>query len=273
MEKLNSAEVIVCPQGKGEKPIYMVLTEFDLPNTSTNHRFSGYPVEKPEELFGPPPEYPEEPIPPHGKLDKRGNLVIYAFTAEGKGLSPFGGNNMLDAGIIADMNGDGVVERADMVNYGVGGVAHAMVLEVCTAAEQPRPLLRVLYNWGPKNDWDYQFADRDGDGRIEIEFGPVIAPDVVKPKVAFAWDKAKGGYIAAPGGENAHLRVLPWTDYDHEPIWRQLEQFKKQKLTFPIDPEAKGTGRDGSSSIEIGGDIQGTRNRCRRQPNRTIVRH
>ncbi len=253
LEKLNSAEVIVCPQGTGEKPIYIVLTKFDVPETSTDHRFSGYPVEKPEELFGPPPEYPEEPIPPHGKLDKRGNLVIYAFTADGKGIMPFGGDNMLDAGIIADMNGDGIIERADMVNYGL--ITRAAVLEVCTAAEYPRPLLRVLYNWGPTNDWDYQFADRDGDGKIEIEFGPVIAPDVVKPKVVFAWDQAKGAYIATQGSENAHVRVLPWTDYNDHKIWQQLEQFKKQSLTFPIDPEAKGAGRTGSS-IDVGGDKQ-----------------
>ena len=240
-EKMNSAEVIVCPQGMDEKPIYIVLTRGDVADAGGGSWFtgwsSGYRVEKPEELFGPPPEYPERPIPPHGRLDRRGGLIIYAFTADGKQLTPFGGDNMLDAGIIADMNGDGRVERADMMNCFIWGVAHAMVVEVCTAAEHPRPLLRVLYNWGSKNDWDYQFADHDGDGRIEIEFGPVIAADVVKPKVVFAWDKAKDGYTAARGGHSPHLRVLPWTDYnDHKILWRQLGQFKREKLTFPVRP-------------------------------------
>ena len=160
-EKMNSAEVIVCPQGTDEKPIYIVLTRGDVADAGGDSWFtgwfSGFRVEKPEELFGPPPEYPERPIPPHGRLDRGGGLIIYAFTADGKQLTPFGGDNMLYAGIIADMNGDGMVERADMMNCFIWGVAHAMVVEVCTAAEHPRPLLRVLYNWGSKNDWDYQF--------------------------------------------------------------------------------------------------------------------
>ena len=87
-EKMNSAEVIVCPQGTGEKPIYIVSDQVRCPRRgrAAVHRVGSQAirVEKPEELFGPPPEYPEEPIPPHGRLDKRGSLVIYAFTADGK---------------------------------------------------------------------------------------------------------------------------------------------------------------------------------------------
>lgn len=260
--KLNSAEVIICPQGEGKKPIYVVLTNLSVRTTTTDRRSSGYPAHQPEDLFGPPPNSPEVSLAPHGKLDKRGNLVIHVFTAEGKGIEPFAGNNMLDAGIIADMNGDEIVERADMVNYYVEDASHAMVLEVCTATIPPRPLLRVLYNWGPTHDWDYQFADRDGDGKIGIEFGPVIASGKIKPKVSFAWDNAKKQYLAARGAGHSHARVLPWDDYDNDRIWQQIEEFKKQKLKFPVDAEAKGTAQTGSMiaeddpSTESGGDKQ-----------------
>ena len=50
--------------------------------------------------------------------------------------------------------------------------------------------------------------------------------------------------------------MLPWTDYnDHKILWRQLGQFKREKLTFPVDPEAKDTGR--TAMVGIGGDRQG----------------
>ena len=260
-EKLNSAEVIVCPQEGGKKPIYIVLSNSDFVTTTTDLRSSGYPAENPVQLFGPPPEYPEVPIYPHGKFDRRDDLVIYAFTAEGKPIAPFGGDNMLDAGIIADMNGDGLMELADMQNCGVNGIKHVNLLNVCAVAEHSKPLLRVLYNWGPNNDWDYQFADRDNDGKMEIEFGPVIAPDVVKPKVVFVWNKAKGGYVVEEGGQNSHLLVLPWNQYDDSTqLWEEFDRLKQQKLVFPIDPDAKGVSRNGTRSL---GSSSGT---SRREP-------
>lgn len=253
-EKLNSAEVIVCPQGPGKKPVYIVLTNFQLRNTTSEHRWSGYPVEKPAELFGPPPEYPEEPIHPHGTLDRRSNLVIYAFTEEGKFVEPFGGGNMLKGGLIGDLNRDGLIERADQTNYGVTSIEHVQVLHVCAIAEHPRPLLAVVYNWGPKNDWDYQFADRDHDGKVEIEFGPVVGPHVIRPKVVFAWDSAQGSYVMVQGKDARHVRVLPWTDYDGKEISQQLERWQKEGLAFPADPEAKGTsGSDLETEIVLVG--------------------
>jgi hypothetical protein len=239
--ELNSAEVIVCPQGTAKKPVYIVLSNFE-PGRGTCHlRQPGYSAEKPEELFGPPPEPAEHPIYPHGRLDRRSDLVIYAFTHDGKQIAPFGGNNMLESGMIADLNGDGLIERADQTSYGVEGVENAQVLEVCAVAERPRPLLAVAYNFGPAADWDYQFSDHGPAGTIAIEFGPVVAPGVVARKVVFVWDKAKGGYVAAQGKQSPHLRLLQWTDYGSREFWPQFERWKKEGLSFPADPKAKGT--------------------------------
>ena len=126
-EDLNSAEVITCPQTDGNSPLFIVLTNFSVRSTLTQQRWSGYRVENPEELFGPPSNASEEPIPPHGRLDKRDNLVIYAFAGDGKPLSPFGGDNVLDGGIIADINGDRLVERV-LDDYSVEGVKCTQVL-------------------------------------------------------------------------------------------------------------------------------------------------
>ena len=44
-----------------------------------------------------------------------------AFAADGKPLTPFGGDNVLDGGIIADINGDGLVERVSYTNHSLAG--------------------------------------------------------------------------------------------------------------------------------------------------------
>ena len=118
---------------------------------------------------------------------------------------PFGGDNMLDAGIIADMNGDGIVERADMVNCFVLGrrpcdgtwrsARRPSILGLCSECSTIGDRRTI----GTINSPTVTVTEE-----IEIEFGPVIAPDVVKPKVVFAWDKAKGGYIATRGSDNPH---------------------------------------------------------------------
>jgi len=242
---LDSAEVIVCPPAAGRKPVYVVLTNYRWRSFSSYYSTTDYSVENPYELFGPPPEAPEKPIPPHGRLEKRGDLVIYAFAEDGREIRPFGGYNLLFGGMIADINGDGFVERVDYINCRVEGVQKVQVLEISAVHEESRPLLTVLYNWGDKADWDYQFADRDNDGVIEIEFGPVVGQGAIKPKAVFTWSREKSAYVGPEGKQGAHFRVLPQEAQGRTDIWAQFRRLKEDGLTFPADPEATGSAENG----------------------------
>jgi hypothetical protein len=239
----TSAEVIVCPQGEGKDPIYMVLTPFSYGSYSYAGRHAGYPVADPGGLFGPPPE---RPIPPHAKFDKRDNLIIYAFTAEGQSVMPFHGDNMLDQGLIADINGDGLVERADHVGYHVDKVKCVQVLHVRVVRETPQPaILSVLYNWGDKADWDYQFVDRDNDGIAEVEFGPRADGGAVKPKAVFTWDKQKHTYVGPQGKAGDHFLCLSPENQQGNGEFDVFKQLKEKGVVFPADPDALDVGHVG----------------------------
>ncbi len=223
-------DVIICPQGEGKAPLHVVLTNlYARPTSNADFREYGYPVEDPEELFRPPPRC---------VLRKRDGLVIFAFTQDGKAVMPFRGNNVLSDGVIADINGDGLIERADYCNYGIGGIKHTQVLEVCSIYEQPRPLLSVLYNWGETKDWGYQFVDRDGDGIAEIELGPVAGAGAVKPKAIFTWDKATKTYVGPEGKAGDHFRALRADDTYMGSSSKELGRIKKEFPVFAADPDA-----------------------------------
>jgi len=242
-----SAEVIVCPQGEGQEPIYIVLTPFAYALRAGRH--DGYPVADPDGLFGPPPMPLEQPMSPHARFQKRDDLVIHAFCAEGESILPFGGDNMLSGGVIADLNGDGLVERADHTGYAVDGVQVVQVLHVRAVCPSPQaPLLSVLYNWGEKADWGYQFADRNNDGIVAIEFGPRLDGDAVKPKVVFTWDEKKRAYVGPEAKPGDHFRVLAPQGGQDGGVWKAFERFKTEGLVFPADPEAVETSAAPSDS-------------------------
>jgi hypothetical protein len=227
---LELADVIICPQGEGKPPLHVVLRKLHArPTSNADFREYGYPVEDPEELFRPPSRC---------VLQKRNELVIFAFVQDGKAVMPFGGNNMLDDGIIADINGDGLIERADHCDYGISGIKHTQVLEVCSLYERPRPLLSVLYNWGETEDWGYQFVDRDGDGIAEIELGPVTGAGEVKPKAIFTWDKATKTYVGPEGKAGDHFRVLRADDTYKGSLSKELDRIEKEVPVFAADPDA-----------------------------------
>ena len=223
-------DVIRCPQGEGKPPLHIVLTKLNArPASNAGFREYGYPVDDPEELFRPPPR---------SALQKRSDWVIFAFTQGGKAVMPFDGDNMISDGVIADINGDGLIERADHCNYGVRRVKHTQVLKVCGISEQPRPLLLVLYNWGKTEDWGYQFVDRDGDGIAEIELGPVGEAGAVKPKAVFTWDKAARAYVGPEGKAGDHFRALRLVDPYNESFFKELNRIKKEVPGFAPDPDA-----------------------------------
>jgi hypothetical protein len=222
LEHLRHPELVVCPQGPGEAPLYLVLADFLPPNQATGPFGEGdfdalFPEEKPE---------------PRDPLALRNELLIEVVTPDGEMLDAFGGDNVLNDGVIADVNGDGRIERVDHSVYGVDGIETVEVLRVRPVAHHATPTLNVLYNWGA-DEWGYELSDRDHDGRIEIGFGPRQAKGI-RPKVAFAWDPARRSYVSPSGTRGAHFRVLEAGD----DVWKQTTRLKAQGLQFPADPEA-----------------------------------
>ncbi len=223
LDDLRRPEVVVCPQGPGKEPLYLVLSEFLTPF----RRSDPFAPDDPEALFPEPPGVAAAPDP----LAPREKLLIEVVTAEGEVETPFGGNNVLDGGIVRDIDGDGRIERVDYTPYGVDGVDHVDVLHVWSVERRSSPSLNVLYNWG-SDDWGYQFADRDGDGRVEIELGPRQS-EGVKPKVVLRWDERQKAFGSGAGTRGAHFFVLQPGD-----VWPQLKGLKRDGLTFPNDPDA-----------------------------------
>ena len=223
LEDHYDPEVVVCPQGNAAPPVYLVLYGFLGRETFSIHE--GYEIPNPFELFP----------PVNGQSHERKWEVraIEAFTAEGKCIEPFGGDNCLqESGVITDMNGDGLVERADHTSYSVDGISDVDVLHISVVKPEPQPLLSVLYNWG-EDEWSYRFTDPDKDGILRVDLGPKI-PGGIKPKLVYKWDKNKMAYSGPVGKKGDHHRLLDVAETD---LFEVFERLKKSKLTFPKDPD------------------------------------
>jgi len=221
LDDLRQPEVVVCPQGESQEPLYLVLAEF-LPVFHGTGHFSSDGM---DELF------PQESKEGRDARSLRDELLIEVVTGDGELLEPFGGDNVLNTGAVMDLNGDGRIERVDHTSYRVDGVDNVDVLHVWPIQPRSQPTLSVLYNWGT-DEWAYQLTDRDADGRVAIELGPRQAKGM-KPKVVFAWDPGRQAYVTAAGTNGDHFRMLPTGD-----IWGQLNRLKADGLTFARDSEA-----------------------------------
>jgi len=220
LESHYDPEVVVCPQAEGEPPIYLVLYGF-LSKRSL-FRDEDYDIADPQELF--------DTI--EGSFFKNWEMAaIAAFAHDGKMIQPFGHSTVLEApGMIADINGDGVVERADHASYSVKAFSRADVLRVAAVRRKPEPLLAVLYNWG-KKEWSYRLTDADQDGVFDIELGPEGGGQI-KTKVVYKWNKDKRAYVAPQGGDGDHFRLLDARDASEE-----VERLKRSHLEFPEDQD------------------------------------
>jgi hypothetical protein len=221
LDDLRQPEVVVCPQGEGQEPLYLVLAEF----LSAFHGTGHFDSDGLDELF------PQESKKGHDARALRDELLIEVVTGDGELIDPFSGDNVLNTGAIMDLNGDGRIERVDHTSYDVDGVSDVDVLHVWPVQPRSQPTLSVLYNWGT-DEWAYQLTDRDADGRVEIELGPRQA-EGIKPKVVFAWDPGRQAYVTVAGTNGDHFRVLPTGN-----IWEQLDRLKADGLTFARDTEA-----------------------------------
>lgn len=215
-EHYNS-RLVVCPQEQPRPPIYLVLYGF-LNSSEPN---GGYRIEEASELF-----------PPVGKSGvEEEQPAIQAFNSQGQVVKPFGSNNVLrKQGTLADINGDGMVERVDAENYG-SDFNDATVLMVSAVKSKAEPLLTVVLNWGG-DEWTFGLADRDSDGISEIEVGPRTAAGM-RPKVVWKWDRAKRAYVGPKGEAGDHFRVV-----NGAAIWNELRRLKASGLTFPKDADA-----------------------------------
>lgn len=216
--KHRNPEVIVCPQENGKPPVYAILSDF----LSYIH-----------DQFDDQESAESIKVEPSNSLARKQELLIDVFTSDGHKINPFECNDNVLEGIMMDMNGDGFIERASQIRYGVEGVEKTVVLNVNRTGEHEEPVLSVLFNWGTEEDWDFAFSDRDNDGLVEIDFGPFTEAGVL-PEVAFRWDKIQNAYVPTTSVFQNHLIVL-----DHKKgIWDELARIKKEVSFFPKDSRA-----------------------------------
>src|SRR5205085_4167395 len=78
----------ICPQEDGKPPLYVVLSKFLAEKDAV-------PADT-ATLFGPPS--------PGRRMNER---LIDVFKADGTLINPFGGDNVIDDGVLLDLNGDG----------------------------------------------------------------------------------------------------------------------------------------------------------------------
>ena len=237
-------EVIEYPGGKEQDPVVLVIHEEKY--IDDEPELEEYADNNLLELF--------ERDQKDCALKWRFNLSITAYDSMGEEVKPFGDRTNIYHGVIADINGDGFLERVDTRNYeGIKGIPEVPVLKVWQLKEGTPCVFAVAYNWDTKA-WDYTIEDRDGDGIYEIILGPgrsATAADKARqtipaglkkpshdnkflshsntggsaPAVTFTWDAAAGTYTGPKGGDNAHFRVI-----DPRDITGELNKLPKKKI-------------------------------------------
>ena len=224
--KRNDFRLVACPQRDGENPLQMLLVDFGEMIFTLPTAPSAYEKDGLDELFPPVVnELVDKSSPTGPGLERLDKYVITIFGPDGQEIRPFGGDNMINSGYVADFDHDGIMDRLDHMNYGVEDRHTVQVLELRSVESEPRRIFRVLYNWHPReaeeaNAWDYECFDDDKDGLIEIGLGP--KGQERRREVVFRWDKTKSTYSAENLAAQPHLRVLDDTD-----IQQQLKAIKE----------------------------------------------
>ncbi len=261
-DAMEDIRVTECPGRDGDAPLYLVTYKENFEkwfNASHPHALSSIP----EDLY--PPTVEElrrmaglnaargtahlskaslnEPI---WRPDLDGKVLIFV-DANGQIQWPHGGDNLGGPGsIIADLTGDGVLERIDQERYGFKdpGDKHTtfQVLQVRTIETTPKVLLTVVFNWHPEsldaaNRWWYDVRKKPGDPLPVIVLGPQHGADeggpIEKSVVEYHWDKAAGRYIGPDGRKGDHFRRLDVTTLDE--TWPKIAELQKEKsLGYPL---------------------------------------
>src|SRR4051812_9848543 len=121
------------------------------------------------------------------------------FSADGQSLQAAPGNHM--DSLLGDFYGTGEMEAIERVREGpdaiklitdvpVPNVGVVEYLTIHTLERDAKPSFVLLYNAHSEeaaaaNTWGFRLRDVDGDGRAEIELGPVLVPRGIEPKVVF----------------------------------------------------------------------------------------
>ena len=216
---LSKYRFLPCPPADKSDPLYLLLTELDYHFESSYRSPDEYDDDDLESLFrtktddASPPQIPSIFTP---SLELIEDSVLLVFDDRGKELTPFGGNNYISHGYVLDFNRDGVLERADSMNYSVKEASGYSVesFKLQTIEREPKTLLEVIFNWHPRraddaNDWAFKCFDDEGDGWIEIAFGPEESNEAPSSwPFVFRWNPDTGSYTAGEIPERSHLRVV-----------------------------------------------------------------
>ncbi|MDA0766554.1 MAG: hypothetical protein O3A92_07000 [Verrucomicrobia bacterium] len=197
---LTAFEVLTAPQADNKPDLHVVTASYDY-SFQRNPSPYEYQLEHPEELF----TDPDDPAPGErltATLDALHDRLLLVFDETGQEIRPFGGNNYIDGGYLFDFNHDGILDRADSSNHRLKEAPDQgiEVFELESVEAIPRTLLRIAFNWHPRqadsaNNWGYTCFDEDGDGFVEIAFGPESPRDEADARrFVFRWDPDSNSY-------------------------------------------------------------------------------
>lgn len=222
---LKGFRVVACPQANAKETLHALLIDSDYVFESSFTDPDEYHVEKAAELFpaATPQPLPTAPLSPPG-LERLHDQWLIVFDPQGREIRPFGGNNMISDGCVADFNHDGIVDRIDTLNCGIADGFSVRVVEVQSFERKSRTLLNVLYDWHPdeadeENAWAFECFDEENDGFLEIGFGPKEAER--KREVVFRWNQETQTYLSAELPKQQRVKVLP-----REDAWAALKKLK-----------------------------------------------
>jgi len=131
-------------------------------------------------------------------------VTLLAYAADGRPLRS-GGDDLV-GGYIADVNGDGGLERVGDREPEQG----VETLEIWPLEEGAGPSLAVAFNL-LSDDWGYALLDPRGDGVLDVVMGPRPGAEV-RPEVVIRWDRGARRYVAPERKDGDHFVVLEGSD-------------------------------------------------------------
>ncbi|XHR26746.1 MAG: hypothetical protein ACFUZC_12390 [Chthoniobacteraceae bacterium] len=265
-DAMRDIRITECPGRDGNAPLYLVTYREDFEKWYAATHPKEHALQngfEPEDFYPPAPQETRLKTQkgishldrhlvnePMWRPDLDGKVLLF-IDSNGQVQWPHGGSNLGHIGtIIADINGDGVLERIDHENYGFDGPDDKdikfQMLEIKTIEATPRLLLTVVFNWHPNaadpaNRWWFDVKYRAGEPFPVIELGPQPgehegAP-IEKATVEYHWDQADGRYIGPEGKPGDHFRRLSITTMDGK--WPKIKALQKEKgLGYPLLKDA-----------------------------------